>query len=78
MATLLWTGGPVSAQTRAGATVSNVAQASATVGGTTTSAASNPVSFVVAERLDVALARRGQAAVPPAGAPLALPALLTN
>ena len=70
--------GPAGADTRAATAIANVATVTATVGGEQATIPSNPVVLVVAERLDVALARSedGPIDVPPGG--VAVPLLLTN
>ena len=67
-----------SAETPAGAIVTNIAQLRSTIAGAEQTTTSNPVSLTVAERLDVTLARATQGAVqvPPGG--VAVPFLLRN
>lgn len=64
--------------TPAGTGIVNVAQVGFTSDGAAQRATSNAVTLIVAERLDVALARRGDAVPEIAAAPVAIPVVLTN
>lgn len=69
--------GPATAETAAGTVIRNRATLAAETGGVTRSIASNETQLIVAERLDVALARRGDAMLAPA-LKTVVPLLLTN
>ncbi|MGI4731797.1 MAG: hypothetical protein ACRYFW_08630 [Janthinobacterium lividum] len=69
---------PAFAQTRAGTAITNVAQVRGTVGDGDVTAASNAATFLVAERLDLALSRPDHVSPGGTGSAAALPALLTN
>ena len=64
--------GRAQAQTRAGTAITNVAAARANVAGNPVAAPSNPVTFLVVERLDLALTAGDRRA------PATFPAMLTN
>lgn len=70
--------GPVLADTRAATTITNVATATATLGAGVETIRSNPAVLVVAERLDVALARVDDDRIDVRPGGVAVPVLLTN
>lgn len=70
--------GAAHAQTRAGTTVTNVATMQVGVDAATTTLSSNPVTLLIAERLDVALTRSGNERVDIGAGGVAVPVLLAN
>ncbi|MES3153436.1 hypothetical protein [Sphingomonas faeni] len=69
---------PALAQTRAGTPIVNTAGLRYDVDGESRSTASNTVTIIVAERLDVALVRDGRGAIVVTPQPTAIPFTLTN
>lgn len=69
---------PASAETRAGTPITNIAALSYDASGQTQSTPSNPTTLIVAERLDVLLARDGQGPVAVRSDPTPVPFTLTN